>query len=496
MEAQLRGGAGQLASRTLDLKRDRPSNSRERLLDVTARIRRALPEGGHLPADMWQKRHAFVIFLLWAHAVVIPVFALVMGESIDHGLAEALPAVVVAILAGRERLKPHVRSAFASFGLLSCSAVLVHLSGGYIEFHFHYFIMLSIIALYQDWTAFLLAIGYVVVQHGVMGVLDPRSVYNPAAALAHPWRWAGIHGAFVLGASIANVVAWRLIEDGYKREQALTRSKHQAEEASRAKSEFLSRMSHELRTPLNAIIGFAQLIKDGKAGSVHTQQEEFLGDILTSSYHLLELINDVLDLSKVEAGKLAFHPEPCDLAQIIAETAGIVEPLASQKQIRVVSYIDPSLSRVVLDPVRLKQVLYNYLSNAIKFTGSQGTVAIHLRPEDEQQIRLEVQDTGIGIRPQDLGRLFMEFEQIEAGNRRNVPGTGLGLRLTKRIVEAQGGQVGVESTFGKGSTFYAVLPREMRAEKLDPARVPAGSVPASLPGVAIPGTRPRHTTRK
>jgi signal transduction histidine kinase len=487
--------AGQVASRVLDLKRDRPSNSRERLLDMTARIRRVLPEGGHLPADMWQRRHAFVIFLLWAHAAVIPVFAMVMGSSIDHGLFEAMPAVIVAFLAGRERLKPPIRAAFASFGLLSCSAVMVHLSGGYIEFHFHYFIMLSIIALYQDWTAFLLAIAYVVVQHGVIGVLDPHSVYNHASAIGHPWRWAGIHGAFVLGASIANVVAWRLIEDGYKREQALARAKHEAEQASRAKSEFLSRMSHELRTPLNAIIGFTELIRDGKAGPVHEQQDEFLTDILTSSHHLLELINDVLDLSKVEAGKLGFHPEPCDLAQILAEVAGIVDPLASRKQIRMVSYIDPSLGRIVLDPIRLKQVLYNYLSNAIKFTESQGTVAIRFRPEDEQHFRLEVQDTGIGIRPRDLARLFMEFEQIEAGNPRNVQGTGLGLRLTKRMVEAQGGQVGVESTFGKGSTFYAVLPRQMRAEKMDHAGVPAGSSATSLTGVATSASRP-HTNQK
>jgi signal transduction histidine kinase/CheY-like chemotaxis protein len=229
--------------------------------------------------------------------------------------------------------------------------------------------------------------------------------------------------------------------------------------ASTYKSQFLANMSHELRTPLNAIIGFAELLHDGAVSPDTPEHKEFLGDILTSGRHLLQLINDVLDLSKVEAGKLDFHPEPASLTQIIGEVLAILRTTAADKRITVTPTVAPEIDRVTIDPARFKQVLYNYASNALKFTPEDGRIEIRATAADGDRFRLEVEDTGIGIAPDDVGRLFVEFQQIDGGIARRQSGTGLGLALTRRLVEAQGGEVGVESQPGKGSTFSAVLPR-------------------------------------
>jgi PAS domain S-box-containing protein len=242
-----------------------------------------------------------------------------------------------------------------------------------------------------------------------------------------------------------------------KNEELATQNRR-VEEANRLKSEFLANMSHELRTPLNAIIGFTELLHDGKAGPVSSTQREYLGDVLTSSRHLLQLINDVLDLSKVEAGKMDVRPEAVDLEQLVGEVRDILRSIAGSKRIQVRIEITPAIRRGVGDPSKLKQVLYNYLSNALKFTPEGGRVSVRIGPSGGDAVRIEVEDTGIGIAPSELHRLFVEFQQLDASAGKKYPGTGLGLALTKRIVEVQGGSVGVESTPGIGSTFFAVLP--------------------------------------
>jgi len=252
------------------------------------------------------------------------------------------------------------------------------------------------------------------------------------------------------------------VRDVTERRRQLEEENRRSQEANRLKSEFLANMSHELRTPLNAIIGFSELIHNEKVGPISEEQKEYLSDILTSARHLLQLINDVLDLTKVEAGKMEFRPERVDLAKVVGEVKGILRGLSSEKRIQVESQIDPSLPAVLLDGSKLKQVLYNYLSNAIKFTPPGGRVDLRFSPGGSGLFRLEVEDTGIGVKPEDMNKLFMEFQQLDSGAAKQHPGTGLGLALTKRLVEAQGGQVGFRSQYGQGSVFYAVLPLEMR----------------------------------
>jgi protein-histidine pros-kinase len=243
-----------------------------------------------------------------------------------------------------------------------------------------------------------------------------------------------------------------------KRAEALAAENRTIAEANRMKSEFLSAMSHELRTPLNTIIGFTELLYDGKVGPVTPDQHEFLGDVLTSSRHLVRLINDILDLAKVEAGKLEFRPEPVVLARVVGEVVTTLRPGAAAKRIDVATELDPAMATVTLDGLRLKQVLYNYLSNALKFTGEGGRVVVRTRVEGAGEFRVEVEDNGAGIPAEHLGKLFRRFQQLQHDGA-GWTGTGLGLALTKALVEAQGGRVGVRSEPGHGSTFHAVLPR-------------------------------------
>jgi light-regulated signal transduction histidine kinase (bacteriophytochrome) len=286
------------------------------------------------------------------------------------------------------------------------------------------------------------------------------------------WRAAGRKPGSVV-VSQADVTSIKRAEerllDALREKETLVREVYaqnqRVEEANRLKSEFLANMSHELRTPLNGIIGFSQLMSDGKAGPISPTHREYLGDVLSSAHHLHELINDVLDLSKIESGKMAFHPENVDLKALLADARDILRVLAEQKSIDVSIDVAPGLEGVELDASRFKQILLNYLSNALKFTPEHGRVEMRIRAEGTEELRLEVEDTGIGIAPPDLPRLFAEFEQLDSSKSKRYQGTGLGLALTKRIVEAQGGRVGVRSEAGKGSVFFAVLPRHSRGER-------------------------------
>jgi PAS domain S-box-containing protein len=240
-----------------------------------------------------------------------------------------------------------------------------------------------------------------------------------------------------------------------------------AEKASSAKSEFLSSMSHELRTPLNGIIGFAEFLMDEKPGPLRPKQKEYLGDVLNSGRHLLQLINDVLDLSKIEAGKMELHPEVFAVRKAAAEVAAVVQGIAQKKHIAVEINIGEGLDAVVLDQHKFKQMLYNLLSNAVKFSDDDGRVELRARRLDSEWFEVSVRDAGIGIKADDLIRLFGKFEQLDAGAARRFEGTGLGLALTRNIVEFQGGRMTVESELGKGSVFTVVLPtltKNRRAE--------------------------------
>ena len=259
--------------------------------------------------------------------------------------------------------------------------------------------------------------------------------------------------------------AIRDITDRKRIERTLQEKNTELERANQAKDRFLASMSHELRTPLNGIIGFAEFLSDGKPGPLNAKQHEYLGDILNSGRHLLHLINDMLDLVKVQAGKADLSVERFSLRELIFEVCAGVRTIAENKRIEVTVEVAPGLDFVTLDRQRIKQILYNLLSNALKFTDEGGHVGIDAAPLGNDRFRLTVSDNGIGIRQEDIGRLFTEFEQLETGTSRRFGGTGLGLALTRSLATLHGGVIDVESEFGKGSRFLVTLPLVVAGER-------------------------------
>ena len=230
----------------------------------------------------------------------------------------------------------------------------------------------------------------------------------------------------------------------------------QLEAASRHKSEFLANMSHELRTPLNAIIGFSEVLNERMFGELNEKQEEYLKDIYASGQHLLSLINDILDLSKIEAGRMELEVSDFDLPAAIDNALILFRERASRRGIRLGRAIDDQVGLIRGDERKVKQVLLNLLSNALKFTPEGGRIDVRAAINDGMA-EISVADTGVGIAPEDQEAIFEEFRQVGTADKK-VEGTGLGLALSRKFIELHGGQIWVQSQPGKGSTFSFTLP--------------------------------------
>ncbi len=284
------------------------------------------------------------------------------------------------------------------------------------------------------------------------------------------WRSGEGEGEVYYTATIRDVSERRRAED-------FRRAKESAEEANRAKSQFLANMSHELRTPLNAIIGFSEILHDRTFGDLTPKQDRYVGNILTSGRHLLQLINDILDLSKVEAGHVDLEYVAFPVAVAVRNVDNLVKVLLSKKNITLDTEVSNDLPVLIADQAKFKQILYNLVSNAIKFTPEGGKVTVSAKAiENGSVLQVAVKDTGIGISTEDQERVFKEFEQVDNSYARQQQGTGLGLALVKRFVEMHGGRIGVHSEGeGKGTTFLFTIP-------FSPAAVPAA--PAESNGAA------------
>ncbi len=267
-----------------------------------------------MPDDAWRNRRAFLLGLVWFHAAVIALVGPVLGYSWErswpaffhdgtvlHTVGEGLIVAAFALLASWRRAGRTFQASAIALGLMSSSAILVHLSGGYIELHFHFFVMLAFLALLQDWMPFLLAIAYVAVHHGIVGASWPEEVFNHPAAIAAPWTWAGIHAFFILGSSVAGIAAWRF------NEVATAKIKAQSEElesVNTLQADFVAMVAHDLRSPLGNVMAAASMLHNGILGPVSEEQIHWLDKIEASSKSMVSLINDFLDISKMEAGRL------------------------------------------------------------------------------------------------------------------------------------------------------------------------------------------------
>ncbi|MGA1409180.1 MAG: GAF domain-containing protein, partial [Prochlorotrichaceae cyanobacterium] len=242
--------------------------------------------------------------------------------------------------------------------------------------------------------------------------------------------------------------------------QESLKARQLADKANQAKSEFLANMSHELRTPLNAILGLSESLQQGIYGELKAEQKDRIGLVATSGRHLLQLINDILDLAKVESGKFQIYPSPTRLRSLCESSLAFIHPLVTKKDLKLEVNLPPdSLDiDIEVDELRVRQILVNLLSNAVKFTAEGGIVRLTVTLTPEDQVQFDIEDNGIGIAPENISNLFQSFYQVESGLTRQYYGSGLGLALVKRMVEAHQGQVKVESTPGKGSCFTVILP--------------------------------------
>ena len=363
------------------------------------------------------------------------------------------------------------------------SALLIHLMGGRIETHFHVFGSLAFLAFYRDWPVLITATVVVFADHLARGLFWPQSVFGVLAA--SPWRtfehagWVLFEDCFLTWSCFTGVREMRCIAE----QQSILESKFNDVRADiRAKTDFLATMSHELRTPLNGILGMNELLLTTE---LNERQRQYVEASNSSGHSLVRLVNDILDFSKIEAGKLELDPRECDLEALVYEVADILSPAAQQKGLSLSCQLASDACVIgVCDDNRLRQVLVNLAGNALKFT-TAGSVTIYgdriTHSDGNVRLRFSVVDTGIGIPEERRHRLFEAFSQVDSSTTRRFGGTGLGLSICRRLVERMGGEIGMESQVGVGSTFWFEIPIEIsnngRSERrrrrlTDPTTVP------------------------
>ncbi len=407
-----------------------------------------------------------------------------------------------------------------AIGQMLAGALLIHLTGGRIETHFHVFGSLAFLAFYRDWRVLVSATIVVAADHFVRGIWWPQSVFG--VLVASPWRpvehaaWVVFEDLFLISScgqgrremweranqqaaleatneDIERKVRQRTA-DLQKSEEALklaaqeleqrngelAEARDQALAASRMKSEFLANMSHEIRTPMNGVLGMAALLSETK---LTLEQREYSQTIYQSGVALLTVLNDILDFSKIEAGKMAIDLTPCDLREVIETTTSLFAQKADEKGIElIVEYAQGTPRHLIGDSGRIRQVLANLVGNGIKFTQA-GSVIVTVECGEirhgQAMIRVSVQDSGIGIPADKLTHIFEKFTQADTSTTRKYGGTGLGLAISRSLVELMGGSLHVESRPEAGSKFWFVLPLPIDPE---PAAAPA---PAALAGVKV-----------
>jgi len=374
-------------------------------------------------------------------------------------------------------------------GQMLMGALLIHLTGGRIETHFHVFGSLAFLAFYRDWRVLIPATIVVAADHLLRGIFWPQSVYG--VFVAGQWRWLE-HSAWVIFENVFLIVSCRRsvaemretaartaaleheVQTRQRAERELERlvdrlrvTQRQAESATQAKSDFLASMSHELRTPLNAIILYSELMQEEAADASGRQSIADLQRINSSAQHLLELINGILDLSKIEAGKMTLSLEPFDVRALVQDVADTVSPMMLKNANRLTVTIGDGVATLHADPMKTRQILLNLLGNAAKFTRRGAiTLAVALEGRDASQaVVFSVADTGVGMTAAQMQKIFEPFTQADAKTSRKYGGTGLGLTLASRFCRLMGGRIDVESQPGVGSRFTVRLPLHV----VDPA---------------------------
>jgi signal transduction histidine kinase len=428
-------------------------------------LRATLPRGRTLSTGAWAVRHRALLTLLWAHVLLLPIFGVAQGVPVSHAMFEgaivAVFAVAGTLLDERRRV---LASAVVALGLLSSSAILVHFAEGLIEAHFHFFVMIVALTLYEEWVPFLLAAAYVAVHHGVLGVLSPETVYSHPEAQAHPWRWAFVHAGFIAAAGLSAVATWRMNEDvredkeralarAREAERALTASAAELARSNRDLEQFASVASHDLVEPLRTVTGFLELL-DQRATGLDARSREYLRYALGGTEQMQALVGDLLDYA--QAGR-DVHDEDVDLGAVVGEVRERLAGAIAARGAQVVA--DAPLPVVRGDATQVRQVLQNLVSNAVKFAqpGVPPRVRISATTSPGGGVEVAVADNGVGIPRAQAEQVFTMFERL--GGVSGAAGSGIGLAICARVVDRHGGRIWVEPNDGGGSVFRFTLPR-------------------------------------
>jgi signal transduction histidine kinase len=413
---------------------------------LVRRIGEWLPQGRALSPPEFAWRHRIVCVLLALHLPAIMLITVLTGRGPLHGLVEVSP-IAVLLAAALAPLSRRPQALAASLGLILCSAVLVHLFNGRIELHFHYFVAVAVIALYQDWTVYALAIAFVAVEHGAVGVLAPHSVYDHGG---NPWLWGLVHAGFVLAESAVLVIFWyaseqtRAVEEGLRAQLSEGQSSVQArlEETDRMRADLIATVSHEFRTPLTGIRGAAlTLLKRGDRLDEQSRQR-LLAAVLDQQERLSRLLENMLTAARATAADPTAMAEVDGVAAEVAMLAGASRPGSPP-----VSVVVESGTVARIDRHALHQVLANLVDNAQQH-GSSGAVPILAGGRDDAGVWITVSNEGRTLNSDDAGRLFEPFTQAASGATRDAEGMGMGLYVVRRLVEVHGGTVDVRSENG------------------------------------------------
>ena len=440
-----------------------------------ARLSATLPQGRTLPEGAFRTRHRWMVALLWAHVAVLPVVSLAYGYSLPHSLVEGAIVGAFALATHVAHSGRRLQATLVTLGLLTCSAVLVHITQGLVEAHFHFFVMVTVLSLYEDWTPFLLSIAYVLVHHAGGALIDHQSVYQHDGE----WlKWAAVHAFFITGLAVANVFVWRAAEQVRRAEQAaLARAEaserryraiadelaetnleleRRATELARSNAEleqFAYVASHDLSEPLRMVTSYLQLLERRYDDALDQDAHEFIGYAVDGASRMRGLIDDLLLFSR--AGRAERRSEPVDLA-VTADVA--LRSLAAALEEAGGAVEVEDLPTVAGDPTQLSQLFQNLVANAIKFRGDQPPRVRISAQEEGPGWRVAIADNGIGIDPAHGERIFKMFQRLHT--RDAYDGNGIGLALCRKIVERHGGRIWHEPEPGGGSRFVFTLPRE------------------------------------
>jgi len=424
----------------------------------------ALPRGGALPEAAWDARHRGIVVLLWADVAALVVLASIVGRSLTICVLALGTLTALAAAATSHRLSATTRATTATLGLLSSCAILIGLSQGMIEAHFSYFIAVAVVSLYQSWRPYLIAVGFVLAHHLVLGTLAPHFVYNHSAAIDNPWLFALVHGTAIVAESAACLVFWKVTEEALDAERtqraALERTNVKLTAANGTVSDLVAMLSHDLRVPLTVLLGYSEMALESWPEMTAAKQVEFVRRVSRAGQSMQGMLEDTLAVSMLDGEGVVPRPVPVRVDEAVREALAALPGTLPAVDLRALEAVTACVDRG-----HFGQVVANLLTNAVKYGGGPFAVSTGVENDD---VVLRITDHGDGVPESFVPHLFDRFTRSDEARDGTQLGTGLGLYISRSLLLANGGDISFERTDGGGATFVLHLPRVEPADLAAP----------------------------